>query len=208
MPTLRAADGRCSCRCAHRRVHRHRRHASAHRESPSPRASRPRRGRCRLGSHRICAAPSTGSCRGHRRHAVRPRWPDDPPQRDGADACRPLLSRGRHFVGGRVGRGRRGDSNGPDRGRRVRQQSGSPDGPAPVRPRWHGGHWPAARTLAGSAESTTVDAAVVVDGQLVWLLPASVDDLRNRGGLELRVAAPPIRGATESRNRMEIFVVT
>ena len=77
-----------------------------------------------------------------------------------------------------------------------------------MRPRWHGGHWPAARTLAGSAESTTVDAAVVVDGQLVWLLPASVDDLRNRGGLELRVAAPPIRGATESRNRMEIFVVT
>lgn len=63
-----------------------------------------------------------------------------------------------------------------------------------------------ASVFAGSAEATSVDDDPV-EGQLQWLLPESVDDLRDRGGVELHVAVPPIRGATESRNAMVVFVI-
>jgi len=63
-----------------------------------------------------------------------------------------------------------------------------------------------ASVFAGSAGPTYVNDDAV-EGQLQWLLPASVDDLRDRGGVELHVAVPPIRGATESRNQMVVFVI-
>lgn len=63
-----------------------------------------------------------------------------------------------------------------------------------------------ASVFAGSARPTSVDDDPV-EGQLQWLLSESVDDLRDRGGVELHVAVPPIRGATESRNQMVIFVI-
>jgi hypothetical protein len=63
-----------------------------------------------------------------------------------------------------------------------------------------------ASVFAGSARPTFVDDDLV-EGQLQWLLPESVDDLRDRGGVELHVAVPPIRGATESRNGMVVFVI-
>lgn len=62
-----------------------------------------------------------------------------------------------------------------------------------------------ASTFAGVSGPTVVDD--VAEGQLQWVLAVSVDDLRDRGGVEVQVAVPPLRGASESRNRMVVFVV-
>jgi hypothetical protein len=63
-----------------------------------------------------------------------------------------------------------------------------------------------AAVFAGSRAAVPV-ADDVVEGQLQWVLPVSVDDLRDAGGVELHIAVPPIRGATESRNEMVLFVI-